>query len=172
MITVAIVGILASIALPSYRNYVVRAEIMSAFHELEKYKFHVKKYIQDNGDFSALVSEYTTGWKRTKDVAEMFEMSGSAMNVSSDYLANGDGRIIDGNKQYYRKRGDLRSKNHFRMHIYLNETFLGPDAPYVISYWAEKNSNGKIIYTCHSYNTHHGGWDKKGMQYLPPECRH
>lgn len=43
MIVVAIVGILAAIAIPTYQNYVVKAEIGRAFWEASAYKIPVEE---------------------------------------------------------------------------------------------------------------------------------
>ena len=175
MITVAIIGIIASIALPSYRTYVVRAEIQSAFYELEKYKFYVKKYLQDNGDFSKLVDEYPgSPWKRLGVVSKMFEMEPQALNVGGYNESTNVATGVNYSKQYHIKRGWLANKNKFLLYVYINRWKLdkGGDAPYVLSYWVIKQSNGQFAYTCHSYNGNKGGWNKVGMRYLPVECRH
>jgi type IV pilus assembly protein PilE len=53
MITVAIVAILASIALPAYSNYVLRGQITEAFNLLADTRVRMEQYYQDN-------SRYTT----------------------------------------------------------------------------------------------------------------
>lgn len=47
MITVAIVAILASIALPSYRDYVRRGQVPEAFTYLSDYRIKLEQYFQD-----------------------------------------------------------------------------------------------------------------------------
>lgn len=65
MITVAIVGILAAVAYPSYRNYVVRSNrsaaegfMVSVGQREEQYLLDVRQYavITSNADFSTLLS--------------------------------------------------------------------------------------------------------------------
>ncbi|QAU33790.1 type IV pilin protein [Janthinobacterium sp. 17J80-10] len=48
MITVAIIGILASIALPSYRNYLVRGRIPDATAGLAAKRVRMEQFFQDN----------------------------------------------------------------------------------------------------------------------------
>lgn len=48
MITVAIVGILAAVALPSYRDYVRRGSLPEAFSQLSDYRVRMEQFYQDN----------------------------------------------------------------------------------------------------------------------------
>jgi type IV pilus assembly protein PilE len=47
LIAVAIVGILAAVALPSYQDYVRRGQIVEAFTDLADYRFKMEQYFQD-----------------------------------------------------------------------------------------------------------------------------
>jgi type IV pilus assembly protein PilE len=47
MITVAIIGILAAVALPSYRDYVRRGQLPEAFAALSDYRIKLEQYFQD-----------------------------------------------------------------------------------------------------------------------------
>jgi type IV pilus assembly protein PilA len=49
MIVVAIIGILASIAIPAYQNYVVRAEVVEAFSLASELKGPIQEYRKDHG---------------------------------------------------------------------------------------------------------------------------
>jgi type IV pilus assembly protein PilE len=53
MITVAIVGILAAIALPSYRSYVIRGQLVSATNGLSATQANMERYFQDNRTYLA-----------------------------------------------------------------------------------------------------------------------
>ncbi len=75
MITVAIVGILASIALPSYDNYVTRAKLQEGMYYLERAKLAVNIYHQDGGDLSALVNAPAT-----------YSTLGLKRSINTDYL--------------------------------------------------------------------------------------
>jgi type IV pilus assembly protein PilE len=47
MITVAIIGILAAVALPSYRDYVRRGQIPEAFTYMSDFRVKLEQYFQD-----------------------------------------------------------------------------------------------------------------------------
>jgi type IV pilus assembly protein PilA len=49
MIVVAIIGILAAIALPSYQNYIGRAQVTEALHLMSGQKSLVLEYLGQNG---------------------------------------------------------------------------------------------------------------------------
>ncbi len=51
MITVAIVGILAAIAMPSYKSYVRRGQQPEAFNALADYRTKMEQYYQDNRNY-------------------------------------------------------------------------------------------------------------------------
>jgi prepilin-type N-terminal cleavage/methylation domain-containing protein len=48
MITVLIVAILAAIAIPSYRNYVIRGQLVDATNGLSGLRANMERYYQDN----------------------------------------------------------------------------------------------------------------------------
>lgn len=48
MIVVAIIGILAAIALPSYRDYVLRGQLVDATNGLSMMRANMERYFQDN----------------------------------------------------------------------------------------------------------------------------
>ena len=48
MIVVAIIGILAAIALPSYQDYVVRAKLDEAYASMADGRIKYEQYFQDN----------------------------------------------------------------------------------------------------------------------------
>ena len=53
MITVAIVGILAAVALPSYQSYLLRGELPEAFSQLSNYRVQMEQYYQDNRHYGS-----------------------------------------------------------------------------------------------------------------------
>lgn len=54
MITVAIVAILAAIAYPSYRNYVLRGQVANATTGLSAVSANMERYFQDNRQYNSL----------------------------------------------------------------------------------------------------------------------
>jgi type IV pilus assembly protein PilE len=52
LIVVAVVGILMSIAYPSYRDYVVRSKIAEAVAQLSDMRVKMEQYYQDNRDYT------------------------------------------------------------------------------------------------------------------------
>jgi prepilin-type N-terminal cleavage/methylation domain-containing protein len=51
MITVAIVAILAAIAMPNYRNYVIRGQLVDATQGLAAVRANMERYYQDNRSY-------------------------------------------------------------------------------------------------------------------------
>jgi type IV pilus assembly protein PilE len=51
MIVVAIIGILAAIALPSYNDYIRRGQIAEAFGQLADFRTKMEQYYQDNRNY-------------------------------------------------------------------------------------------------------------------------
>lgn len=60
MITVAIVAILASVALPSYRNYVIRGKIPEATGNLGSKRVKMEQFYQDNRTYVPAAAGCTT----------------------------------------------------------------------------------------------------------------
>lgn len=48
MITVAIIGILAAVAYPNYRDYVLRGQLVDATTALSSFRANMERYYQDN----------------------------------------------------------------------------------------------------------------------------
>jgi type IV pilus assembly protein PilE len=61
MITVAIIAILASIALPAYQDYVIRAKIPDATSKLANYRVQMEQYFQDKLRYSSTIGSVTCG---------------------------------------------------------------------------------------------------------------
>jgi Tfp pilus assembly protein PilE len=52
MITVAIIGILSAIALPAYRDYVLRGQIVDATNALSSLRANMERHFQDNRQYT------------------------------------------------------------------------------------------------------------------------
>ncbi len=59
MITVAIVAILAAIALPSYRDYILRGQVVDATNGLAGMRADMERFFQDNRTY-ATTGTFTT----------------------------------------------------------------------------------------------------------------
>ncbi|WP_218742579.1 pilin, partial [Vibrio parahaemolyticus] len=51
MIVVAVIGVLASIAIPQYQKYVAKSEVASALATMTGVKTNVEAYAVENGEF-------------------------------------------------------------------------------------------------------------------------
>ena len=58
MITVAIIGILAAVALPSYRDYILRGKLVDATNLLAAGRANMERYFQDNRTYAAVGTIY------------------------------------------------------------------------------------------------------------------
>jgi len=58
MITVAIVAILAAVALPSYRDYILRGQLVDATNLLAAGQANMERYFQDNRTYAAVGTIY------------------------------------------------------------------------------------------------------------------
>jgi prepilin-type N-terminal cleavage/methylation domain-containing protein len=59
MITVAIVAILATIAYPNYRDYVIRGQLASATNMLSSLRANMERFYQDNRTYLTVVGATT-----------------------------------------------------------------------------------------------------------------
>lgn len=51
MVTIAIIGILAAVALPSYQDYIRRGQIPEAFNTMSDARVKLEQYFQDNRNY-------------------------------------------------------------------------------------------------------------------------
>jgi type IV pilus assembly protein PilE len=89
MITVAIIGILASIALPAYNNYLTRGRIPDATSTLAAKRVQMEQFFQDNRSYTGtptpppLVNDTTT--------SQFFDFAGVSDANSYTITATGKG---------------------------------------------------------------------------------
>lgn len=57
MITVAILGILSAVAMPSYKSYIRRGQQPEAFNTLSDYRTKMEQYYQDNRNYGSAASK-------------------------------------------------------------------------------------------------------------------
>lgn len=60
MITVAIVGILAAVALPTYKNYLIRGKLVAGTNALSSMRAQMEQYYQDNRTYASVSATIVT----------------------------------------------------------------------------------------------------------------
>jgi type IV pilus assembly protein PilE len=61
MIVVAVIGILAAVALPSYNDYLRRGQLPEAFTYLANYRVQLEQYYQDNRSYGGTACADSSG---------------------------------------------------------------------------------------------------------------
>lgn len=98
MITVAIIGILAAIALPSYRDYVLRGHLVTLTNDLQAMRVKMEQYYQDNRTYLTLSSTITapctsTATTATKPTPYSLSCSSTATTFKATITGSG---VVDG----------------------------------------------------------------------------
>lgn len=101
MITVAIVGILAAVALPSYTSYLRRGELPQASSQLSAYRLAMEQYYLDNRDYGnsdtcAPKSDGTSAITSTSGTRFTYTCTLSNSNQSYTLTATGSGTRTTG----------------------------------------------------------------------------
>mgnify|MGYP003527119509 CR=1 FL=1 len=65
MVTIVIISILAAIAIPSYRDYVVRGALPEAFSTLSAHRVKMEQFFQDNRTYAGACTVATRPRTRT-----------------------------------------------------------------------------------------------------------
>jgi type IV pilus assembly protein PilE len=91
MITVAIIGILAAVALPSYQSYIRRGQLQEAFANLSDYRIKMEQYYQDNKNYglatgTVCASDGSSGAGTTPVVPSWSVTSGAFAPAGSKYF--------------------------------------------------------------------------------------
>ena len=82
MIVVAIIGILAAIAIPSYQDYTAKAQVSEAMTLTSGMKTPIAEYISDSGVLPASISSITSSTSGT--YVSSIAMTGNATTVTID----------------------------------------------------------------------------------------
>ena len=85
MIVVAIIGILAAVAIPSYQDYTARAQVSEGLSLASQYKVTLTEYYQDAGSFDPLGVPVTTATLKGTTAGKY---------VASVAIANNDGATV------------------------------------------------------------------------------
>jgi type IV pilus assembly protein PilE len=98
MITVAIIGILAAVALPSYQDYVRRGQVIEAPTYLAEYRVKMEQYYQDNrgygptgGNVCASAAPAPAWSDFTPNTAKYFTFTCVLTNVNQGYTITATG---------------------------------------------------------------------------------
>ena len=98
MITVAIIGILAAVALPSYRDYILRGQLVDATNLLAAGQAKMERYFQDNRTYANVGTtikspcEAGTNADRTQGKF-LLECNGTPDNLGYSIKATGSGAV-------------------------------------------------------------------------------
>ena len=98
MIVVAIIGILAAIALPSYRDYILRGKLTEGTSGLETMRMDLERYYQDNRSYANIASA-TSPCSSTRSL-DNFDISCSGTVDSNGYTAQAVGKGTTGGFTY------------------------------------------------------------------------
>lgn len=90
MVTVAIIGILASVALPAYTNYIRRGQMQEAFSKLSDHQIKLEQYYQDNKNYGSATGT-TCGLAVPTTDARYFTYACATGNSAQSYTLTATG---------------------------------------------------------------------------------
>ena len=93
MITVAIVGILASIALPAYQDYTIRAQVAEGYTLAEGAKTAVLDNYANNGDLGKITSNADVNYAGAKGKYVLSVVVGPNGVITSTFGANANVKV-------------------------------------------------------------------------------
>lgn len=151
MIVVAIIGVLASIAVPQYQNYVARAQVSEAFNLASELKVAISEYYMTTGSFPQ--SNADIGY--ATDTSPTGSGTAGASDVGSyvGYMA------IWGADDAYESRIVMEMSDEANSAIAGKWVVMEADAD---------SSSGSIQWSC---RTTTGDANKMELKYLPATCR-
>ena len=91
MIVVAIIGILAAVAIPSYQDYTARAQVTEAVSLTAAFKTGISEFLQTKGTFPANLTNVgtTTSGKYVGSMALTSEATGVSGTITATMKATG-----------------------------------------------------------------------------------
>jgi type IV pilus assembly protein PilE len=95
LIVVAVVGILMSIAYPSYRDYVTRSKIAEAVAQLSDMRVKMEQYYQDNRSYAGGCASGTVAPLPSGQAAKYFTYSCPTKDATS-FTVNAAGKLEQG----------------------------------------------------------------------------
>jgi len=93
MVTVAIVAILAALAYPSYRNYVIRGQLVSATNGLSALRANMERFFQDNRTY-VTVGAFTSPCTIAGQTSGLFSLTctGAGAPSATAYILSATGQ--------------------------------------------------------------------------------
>lgn len=101
MIVVAVIGVLASIAIPQYQKYVAKSEVASALATMTGVKTNVEAYAVENGEFPDTGKENDLGVPSSipsGSIAFAKTASAATGTITFTFKASGVSNLITGKK--------------------------------------------------------------------------
>jgi type IV pilus assembly protein PilE len=98
MIAVAIVGVLAALAYPSYTQYIRRGKIVEALGELSAVRVRLEQYYQDNRNYGSTAT--SCGVTLPVEPSFAFTCSWGASATSQSFLVTATGQASNGMSGY------------------------------------------------------------------------
>ena len=97
MIVVAIVAILAAIALPSYRDYVIRGNLVDGTNQLAAYRAQMEQYYQDARSYADKAPNFTSPCSNLTTALSHWSFACTPAPTSNTYtiVATGSGVVAD-----------------------------------------------------------------------------
>ena len=86
MIVVAIIAVLAAFAIPQYREYVLRGQLVSATNLLSSYQARMERHFQDNRDYRTVGAFITPCVAAAAERDEFFQLSCPTLEANSFVL--------------------------------------------------------------------------------------
>ncbi len=111
LVALAIVGIVAGIAIPSYNDYITRSRVPPALSALSSYAMRMEQYYQDNGSYGTA----GCGNGMTAPTAEKFTLNCNITNGGQGFLitATGNsGSMVSGYTYTIDGQGNRRTTAH------------------------------------------------------------
>jgi len=97
MIVVAIIGILAAVAIPSYQDYTARAQVTEAMSLTSGMKTALAEWYADRGGFPSLVASVSDSASgKYVSVITFANRAGGTMNVNAQMKSTGVNAAISG----------------------------------------------------------------------------
>ena len=93
MVVVAVLGILASIAVPNYQDYVLRSKLVDALSSLAQLRVSMEHYYQDSRSYDSAPGEPTGNCGLAMAASNYFTYSCATSNTGQGFLITATGSV-------------------------------------------------------------------------------